>query len=65
MGKGDKKSKRGKITIGSYGVRRKRKTSRAIVRRKPQVIAEVVAEKPAARKTAAKTKKIVKAEAAE
>lgn len=25
MGKGDKKSRRGKITIGSYGVRRRRK----------------------------------------
>ncbi|MFL5752754.1 MAG: 30S ribosomal protein THX [Bacteroidia bacterium] len=24
MGKGDKKSKKGKITMGSYGVRRKR-----------------------------------------
>ncbi|MBP6978761.1 MAG: 30S ribosomal protein THX [Bacteroidales bacterium] len=28
MGKGDKKSKRGKITIGSYGVRRARKKKR-------------------------------------
>ena len=27
MGKGDKKSKRGKISIGSYGVRRRRKKS--------------------------------------
>ena len=27
MGKGDKKSKRGKISIGSYGVRRRRKES--------------------------------------
>jgi 30S ribosomal protein S31 len=26
MGKGDKKSKRGKIAIGSYGVRRRRKS---------------------------------------
>jgi len=27
MGKGDKKSKRGKITIGSYGVRRRSKSA--------------------------------------
>jgi len=31
MGKGDKKSKRGKITIGSYGVRRPRKKKKPIV----------------------------------
>jgi len=30
MGKGDKKSKRGKIAIGSYGVKRKKKTSEPI-----------------------------------
>ncbi len=28
MGKGDKKSKRGKIVLGTYGVRRRRKTSK-------------------------------------
>jgi 30S ribosomal protein S31 len=28
MGKGDKKSKKGKISMGSYGVRRKRKASK-------------------------------------
>ena len=35
MGKGDKKSKRGKITIGSYGVRRPRKKRRISVPVKP------------------------------
>jgi len=29
MGKGDKKSKRGKITAGSYGKRRPRKASKS------------------------------------
>lgn len=28
MGKGDKKSKRGKIHIGSYGVRRRKKAAK-------------------------------------
>lgn len=32
MGKGDKKTKRGKITIGSYGVRRPRKKAKTIVK---------------------------------
>ncbi|WP_426274195.1 30S ribosomal protein THX [Chryseobacterium sp. S-02] len=31
MGKGDKKSKRGKINNGSYGKRRRRKTSKSVV----------------------------------
>jgi ribosomal small subunit protein bTHX len=31
MGKGDKKSKRGKIILGSYGVRRRRKTNKKII----------------------------------
>lgn len=54
MGKGDKKSKRGKITIGSYGVRRpKRKTSTA---------APAKAEKAAPKKAAAKKKAAKKEE---
>lgn len=52
MGKGDQKSKRGKINAGSYGKRRPRKSS------KPAVVAEQVVkaakeEKP---KVAAKPK---------
>ncbi|WP_081414006.1 30S ribosomal protein THX [Chryseobacterium daeguense] len=31
MGKGDKKSKRGKINNGSYGKRRPRKSSKSLV----------------------------------
>ncbi len=31
MGKGDKKSKRGKIRLGSYGNSRRRKKKRAVV----------------------------------
>lgn len=31
MGKGDKKSRRGKITNGSYGKRRPRKSSKTLV----------------------------------
>jgi ribosomal small subunit protein bTHX len=30
MGKGDKKSKRGKIVLGTYGVRRRRKTGKIV-----------------------------------
>jgi ribosomal small subunit protein bTHX len=31
MGKGDKKSRRGKVAIGSFGVRRKARTPKAAV----------------------------------
>ncbi len=31
MGKGDKKSKRGKIILGSFGVRRRRKAKKSVV----------------------------------
>jgi len=31
MGKGDQKSKRGKIIIGSYGVRRRRKETKKFI----------------------------------
>ncbi|WP_347922370.1 30S ribosomal protein THX [Pontimicrobium sp. SW4] len=50
MGKGDKKSKRGKIAIGSYGVRRKRKKTTS----KPKAVAK---PKPAAKKPVAKKTK--------
>jgi 30S ribosomal protein S31 len=50
MGKGDKKTKRGKIIMGSYGVRRPK-------RRKQTMVAEI---KPVVAKT-----KVVKAEEAE
>ncbi len=66
MGKGDKKSKRGKISMGSYGVRRPRKKSTPIVitkkpKAKPKVEAKPKAEtKP---KAAAKTKAAAKPKA--
>ena len=49
MGKGDKKSKRGKITLGSYGVRRLRKKSGkamvAAVKEKEEIVKTIVIEK--------------------
>ena len=55
MGKGDKKTKRGKITMGSYGVRRPRKKTKAFktVETKPK--------KETAKKTVAKPKAAAKA----
>jgi 30S ribosomal protein S31 len=47
MGKGDQKSKKGKISSGSYGVSRKKKKTAAYV-------ATEKAEKPAEKKAAAK-----------
>lgn len=48
MGKGDQKSKKGKISSGSYGVTRKKKKTAAYV------ATEKPAAKPAAKKAAAK-----------
>ena len=48
MGKGDKKSKRGKIIIGSYGVRRARNKKKALL----PVVEKKIVEKP---KKSAKT----------
>jgi len=50
MGKGDKKTRRGKITMGSFGVRRPRK------RNKPVVVVEVKKKPKAAAKPKAATK---------
>ncbi|NLE35867.1 MAG: 30S ribosomal protein THX [Bacteroidales bacterium] len=47
MGKGDKKSKRGKIIRGSFGVRRPRKTSKKAVAAAPEEVKKEV-EKVAA-----------------
>ena len=66
MGKGDKKTKKGKISAGSYGVRRKRKSTPTYIAKKPKVKkaepiieeetvkTEPKAKKPAAKKPAAK-----------
>lgn len=48
MGKGDKKTRRGKITIGTYGVRRPRKKVKSIV------VAEKSKKKTTAKKAAPK-----------
>jgi len=53
MGKGDIKSKKGKITNGSYGVKRKRKTA-AIVVVKPKAKKEVIAKETVTEKAPAK-----------
>lgn len=53
MGKGDKKSRRGKIVLGTSGVRRRKNKKRAnIVAPKPvkEPVKKVVAEKPAPEK---------------
>lgn len=57
MGKGDKKTKRGKIVIGSTGVSRQKKKNPHLNPIPKQVVAEVApetAKKPAAKKVAAK-----------
>ncbi len=50
MGRGDKKSRKGKIQIGSYGVSRNRKKIKSRLKRshvaKPAVVAVVAEEKP-------------------
>ena len=59
MGKGDKKSRKGKIFMGTYGVTRPRKTAEVIVmpkKKKAELKKEEVARKAATKKTAAKKK---------
>jgi len=70
MGKGDKKSKKGKINSGSYGVTRKRKKATAYVAKpkakkaapkKEDAPAKETAKKaPAKKKPAAKKKPVAK-----
>jgi 30S ribosomal protein S31 len=50
MGKGDKRSKRGKIRIGSYGVTRKRRTKKAAGAAAPKKAAAKKAPKKAGKK---------------
>jgi 30S ribosomal protein S31 len=56
MGKGDKKSKRGKISIGSYGNSRRRKKPKAAVVQPVDKNAEVEELVPAKPKKAARKK---------
>ena len=62
MGRGDKKTKRGKISIGSFGNSRRRRAIKARIKRaavviKPEVAPVVVEEKPKAKKTTRKKEK--------
>lgn len=57
MGKGDKKTKRGKITLGTYGVSRPRKKKNANI-----PVATVEKEKPAKKKATASKEEKPKAE---
>ena len=59
MGKGDKKSRRGKIHIGSYGTRRPRKQSITAV----NIVKPVIKEKPMKSEVAA-PEKVTKTKAA-
>jgi ribosomal small subunit protein bTHX len=62
MGKGDKKTKRGKIIAGSYGVRRPKKSTTSHVeipkpekvKKTPAKEAEVEEKKPVVKKTTTK-----------
>ena len=62
MGKGDKKSKKGKISMGSYGVKRRRTGTKVAVTN-PGAKAAPEKEKKAAVKKAAPKKVAVKKEA--
>lgn len=56
MGKGDKKTAKGKRAMGSYGVTRKRKEDKVIIVPKEKKVKKAASEdaKPAAKKPAAK-----------
>lgn len=54
MGKGDKKSRKGKIAMGSYGVSRPRKKTKAVTAKKAAPAKKAAAPKKAAPKKAAK-----------
>ena len=60
MGKGDKKTKRGKIIMGTYGVRRPRKKTKpfVVVKKKATTTAKATEDNP---KAAVKTKAATKA----
>ncbi len=67
MGKGDKKTRRGKITLGTFGVRRPRKKNKAVVvikAKKPKAETKPKAATKAKPKTAAKPKATAKSKIA-
>ncbi|MCE2772016.1 MAG: 30S ribosomal protein THX [Bacteroidetes bacterium] len=56
MGRGDKKSRKGKIQMGSYGVTRPRKTKKKVVAAAtPKPAKKAAAKKAPAKKTAKKS----------
>lgn len=57
MGKGDKKSKRGKIILGTYGVRRQQKAKKTEIIPAVKAKAPVIEEKVKPEKAAVKTTK--------
>lgn len=57
MGKGDKKSRKGKISTGSYGVRRPRKSKNKAGGAAPKAAAAKTEKKAAPKKAAKKTAK--------
>lgn len=52
MGKGDKKSKRGKVTIGSFGVKRPRKASTSVASSASKATKRAATKKAAPKKVA-------------
>lgn len=62
MGKGDKKSKRGKIAIGSYGVKRKKKTAAPISKKAPKASVVNETDESNTSKKAPAKKKVTKKE---
>ena len=57
MGKGDRKSRRGKIILGSFGVRRPRKeVRRSIIEAAPAIKVEKIEVKPELKVTPPKKK---------
>ncbi len=68
MGKGDKKTRKGKITIGTFGVRRPKKVKKKIVVRKAkktspkktEPVAKPAAEEPKPKKVAEDAKETKK-----
>lgn len=63
MGKGDKKTVRGKIIIGSYGAKRKKKRTATFVATAPETAKKVTPVKAEAEKPVAKVEKKVVAKA--
>ena len=57
MGKGDQKTKRGKIAIGSFGRLRTRKKAKPVSTTKKETTAKAAPKKAAAKKAAKKAEK--------